>query len=224
MEDPPVSAFIFNLGSLSPKAKLAALQAASDNYKAVSIRIAKEKELDYEKQLATIESDWAAYRVLHPITKPQRVVAKICADQAGNDQLSAAVGSYLEAVGRFRTEAQKLIESFYFKHESRRDFKKMYIEDKSSGSSMLQVFNSRRMKVEAIQRNIDKEQRANIFGGFIEMGKVYLNTKVPNITHLTDEAISFPNGVHDDTIDPMLDAIEKYCVGNNLSAWENLIW
>ncbi len=121
-------------------------------------------------------------------------------------------------------EAQRLIEGFYFKHERRQDFKKMYIEDKSSGSSMLQVFKSKRMKVEAIQRNIDKEQRANIFGTYIEMGRVYLNSQVPNITHLTDEAVSFPNGVHDDTIDPMLDAIERYCVGNSaLYNFENII-
>lgn len=121
-------------------------------------------------------------------------------------------------------EAQRLIEGFYFKHESREDFKRMYIEDKSSGSSMLQVFKSKRMKVEAIQRNVDKEQRANIFGGYIEMGRVYLNSQIPNITYLTDEAISFPNGVHDDTIDPMLDAIERYCVGSSkLANFENLI-
>lgn len=118
-------------------------------------------------------------------------------------------------------EAQRMIETFYFKHEAREDFKKMFIEDKSSGSSMLQVFASKRMKVEAIQRNVDKEQRANIFGGYIEMGRVYLNSQIPNITYLTDEAVSFPNGVHDDTIDPMLDAIEKYCVGNSRkSIWE----
>lgn len=121
-------------------------------------------------------------------------------------------------------EAQRMIEAFYFKHESRDDFKKMYIEDKSSGSSMLQVFKSKRMKVEAIQRNVDKEQRANIFGGYIEMGRVYLSSQVPNVTHLTDEAISFPNGVHDDTIDPMLDAIERYCVGSSkASLWESMI-
>jgi predicted phage terminase large subunit-like protein len=100
----------------------------------------------------------------------------------------------------------------------------MYIEDKSSGSSMLQVFKSKRMKVEAIQRNVDKEQRANIFGGFIEMGRVYLNSQIPNIAYLTDETVSFPNGVHDDTIDPMLDAIERYCVGSSkLSHFESMI-
>lgn len=121
-------------------------------------------------------------------------------------------------------EAQKLIEGFYFKHETREDFKKMYIEDKSSGSSMLQVFRSKRMKIEAIQRNVDKEQRANIFGGYIEMGRVYLNSQVPNISYLTDEAVSFPNGVHDDTLDPMLDAIERYCVGSSkFSHFANLI-
>jgi len=110
--------------------------------------------------------------------------------------------------------AQRQIEAFYSKHEQRQDFKEMCIEDKSSGSSMIQVWTAKKMKVRAIQRNVDKEQRMNIYGGYIEMGKVYLNSSVPHISVLTDEAVAFPNGVHDDTLDPMMDAIEKYCVGN----------
>ena len=111
--------------------------------------------------------------------------------------------------------AQRQIEAFYYKHEQRSDFKKMYVEDKSSGSTMIQVWKERKIKVEAIQRNTDKEQRMNIYGGYIEMGRVYLNTGVRSIDNLTDEAIAFPNGVHDDTLDPMMDAIQKYCVGTN---------
>lgn len=109
--------------------------------------------------------------------------------------------------------AQRQIEAFYYKHEARNDFKKMYVEDKSSGSTMIQVWTERKIKVEAIQRSTDKEQRMNIYGGYIEMGRVYLNSQVKNIDNLTDEAIAFPNGVHDDTLDPMMDAIQRYCVG-----------
>lgn len=118
-------------------------------------------------------------------------------------------------------EAQKMVEMFYFKHSTDMNtkFKKMYIEDKSSGQTMLQVFKNRKMLVEGVQRNIDKVQRANMFGGYIEMGKVYLNSKIKNIDHMTDEAISFPNGVHDDTLDPMFDAIEKYCMNSNAIWW-----
>lgn len=111
-------------------------------------------------------------------------------------------------------EAQKMIEAFYFKYalDVENRFKKMYIEDKSSGQTMLQVFKNKGMLVEGIQRNIDKVQRVNMFAGYIEMGKVWINPKIKGIDYLIDEAISFPNGVHDDTIDPMMDAIEKYCI------------
>ena len=108
-------------------------------------------------------------------------------------------------------EAQKLIEAFYEKHRDN-TFKKMYIEDKSSGSTMIQVFKQRGMLIEAIQRNVDKIQRMSIASGYIEMGRVWLSSKVSNITALTDEAISFPNGVHDDTLDPLMDAIMQYLI------------
>ena len=108
-------------------------------------------------------------------------------------------------------EAQRAIEMFYHKHKDNK-LKKMYIEDKSSGSTMIQVFRGKKMLVEAIQRNKDKEERASIFSGYIEMGRVYLNSKINQIDKLIDEAISFPNAPHDDTLDPMMDAIEKYCI------------
>jgi predicted phage terminase large subunit-like protein len=108
-------------------------------------------------------------------------------------------------------EAQRLIEAFYEKHRDN-SFRKMYIEDKSSGSTMIQVFKQRGMLVEAVQRSVDKVQRMSIASGYIEMGKVWLSSSVKHITDLTDEAISFPNGVHDDTLDPMMDAIEKFLI------------
>jgi len=110
-------------------------------------------------------------------------------------------------------QAQRAIEMFYHKHNDNK-FKKMYIEDKSSGSTMIQVFRGKKMLVEAIQRNKDKEERASIFSGYIEMGRVYLNSKINQIDKLIDEAISFPNASHDDTLDPMMDAIEKYCINS----------
>jgi predicted phage terminase large subunit-like protein len=122
-------------------------------------------------------------------------------------------------------EAQRAVEMFYFKYATNVEmrFRKMYIEDKSSGSTMLQVFKNRQMIVEPIQRSTDKVQRANMFSGYIEMGKVYLNSKVNFITNLKDETTAFPNGAHDDTVDPMLDAIEKYCLDNSLEIWNKII-
>jgi len=122
-------------------------------------------------------------------------------------------------------EAQKAIEMFYFKYALNPEmrFRKMWIEDKSSGSTMIQVFTNKNMLVGAIQRNVDKVQRANIFSGYVEMGKVYLNSKINFVDNLIDEAISFPNAVHDDTIDPMMDAIEKYCMNNAMDVWSKII-
>lgn len=122
-------------------------------------------------------------------------------------------------------EAQKAIEMFYFKYALNVEmrFRRMWIEDKSSGSTMIQAFKNRQMLVDGIQRNIDKVQRANILSGYIEMGKVYLNSQIPFISKLTDETVAFPNGDYDDTLDPMMDAIEKYCMDNSMDIWNKII-
>lgn len=119
-------------------------------------------------------------------------------------------------------EAQRMIESFYHKHSDNL-LRRMFIEDKSSGSTMLQIFKSKGMLVKDIQRNRDKVERASIFSGYVEMGKVYLNSQIKGIDSLIDEAVSFPNGVHDDTLDPMMDAIENYLMGNKANLWERMI-
>lgn len=119
-------------------------------------------------------------------------------------------------------EAQRMIESFYHKHSDSM-LRRMFIEDKSSGSTMLQIFKSKGMLVKDIQRNRDKVERASIFSGYVEMGKVYLNSQIKGIDSLIDEAVSFPNGVHDDTLDPMMDAIENYLMGNKANLWERMI-
>jgi len=104
------SSFIYRIGGNSPRAELARIEAAAKAYQQESARIAKEKDRAYEKDLARVKSDWAAYRMRNKSAQAVRVVASLCADPASNEQLSTAVGDYLDAVGRFRTEAARLIE------------------------------------------------------------------------------------------------------------------
>lgn len=117
----------------------------------------------------------------------------------------------------------KMLESFYFKHVRTFGVFKMFIEDASSGSSILQFFKQKNILCEAIIRKKDKIERANLFSGFIELGKVYLNSRVFDVNIILDEATAFPNAKHDDTIDPMLDAIEHFLFKNSLNAWKMII-
>lgn len=109
-------------------------------------------------------------------------------------------------------ETRTALRVFYKKHDETSHLKPalraMHIEDKSSGSTMIQDFKREKMKIKDIQRNTDKVSRALDLSPYIEAGRVYLNESIPHVNELLSEARSFPNASHDDTIDPLLDAIE----------------
>lgn len=113
-------------------------------------------------------------------------------------------------------QLRKMAKIFYNKWNDSKiaTLRKMYIEDKSSGSSLIQDLKADKLKIEAIPRITDKVFRCDDLSPHIEAGRIYLNENVPNVQSLIDEALSFPNGKHDDTIDPMLDAINIGIVGS----------
>lgn len=96
----------------------------------------------------------------------------------------------------------------YSLNGSKVSLRKMYIEDKSSGSSLIQELRQDKLKIGDIQRNRDKVSRVMDYSPHIEAGRVYLNEKIPHTQALVDECLAFPNGKHDDTIDPLMDGIE----------------
>lgn len=119
---------------------------------------------------------------------------------------------YLLDMTRDKMEAptlRKTAKIFYKKWDNSKiaNLRKMYIEDKSSGSSLIQDLKADKMKIEAVQRNIDKVFRCEDTSPYIEAGRVYLNEDITSIQDLLDESAQFPNGKHDDTLDPLMDAI-----------------
>lgn len=106
-------------------------------------------------------------------------------------------------------ELRKKAKLFYNKHNTGKvTLRKMYIEDKSSGSSLIQDLQADKLKIGAVQRNTDKIFRCDDVSPNIEAGRVYLNENIPHISELVEEAKQFPNGKHDDTLDPLFDAID----------------
>lgn len=107
-------------------------------------------------------------------------------------------------------ELRKMAKIFYNKWDDSKlgSLRKMYIEDKSSGSSLIQDFKKEKMKIGAVQRNKDKIFRCEDLNPQIEAGRVYLNENIKDIDELLNEAVSFPNSKHDDTLDPLFDAID----------------
>lgn len=120
---------------------------------------------------------------------------------------------------------------FYHKHNIKRKsiddpvLRGMYIEDKSSGTGLIQELKRKRVKVFAVQRHIDKILRSEDAIPEIESGKVYLNENVSGVGVITSEARAFPNGEFDDAIDTVMTGVEvaflnKAAVSSLLAAME----
>ncbi|MCK4788804.1 MAG: phage terminase large subunit, partial [Desulfobacteraceae bacterium] len=104
--------------------------------------------------------------------------------------------------------------AFYNKHNTKRVnvddpvLRAMYIEDKSSGTGLIQELRLKGVKVVAVQRNTDKVFRCEDASPEIEAGRVYLNEDVKNVSVITQEGREFPNGEFDDAFDNTMNAIE----------------
>ena len=69
-----------------------------------------------------------------------------------------------------------------------------------------------------IQRNRDKVTRAYDAAPMIEAGRVYLPSNNPWIGSFIQEHEMFPNGKHDDQVDPMMDAVQDMLIGSHATS------
>lgn len=141
------------------------------------------------------------------------------------DSTTNITSIYLLDMYRGKLEApglRKKAKEFYNKHKHQSihevRLRHMYIEDKSSGSSLIQDLRLDGYSIRAVQRNIDKVSRANDATPYIESGRVYLNKNIKDMKELVTESLAFPNGSHDDTLDPLMDAIDIAFIGTGSSA------
>lgn len=109
---------------------------------------------------------------------------------------------------RGKWEAPELVthaRAFWAKHAGCRA---MYVEDKVSGTGLIQTLRREGLPVLAVQRNKDKISRGHDAAPFIESGNVLLPRDAPWLSDFLTESESFPAGAHDDQLDPMFDAIK----------------
>ncbi|NBQ50264.1 MAG: hypothetical protein EBU35_06440 [Marivivens sp.] len=90
-----------------------------------------------------------------------------------------------------------------------RGLRAMYIEDKASGQSLIQEL-KRESGMSIIPYKVvhDKVSRANAVLPLIEGGRVYLPPQAQWLDAFIDEAVTFPNGNHDDQVDAMVIAVD----------------
>lgn len=114
---------------------------------------------------------------------------------------------------RGKWEAPELLaqaRAFYAKHKaapSTGKLRAMKVEDKASGTGLIQTLKREGVPVIAIQRNTDKVTRAMDVLPMIESGNVLLPEDAPWLSEYLAEASGFPTGAHDDQLDPTMDAI-----------------
>lgn len=116
---------------------------------------------------------------------------------------------------RGKWEAPELLEKargFWLKHlntASSAKITKFKVEDKVSGTGLIQTLRREGIPIVAVQRNKDKVSRGYDAAPFIESGNVLLPIDRPFTDDLTGEAAVFPGGKNDDQLDPMFDAIDE---------------
>ena len=113
---------------------------------------------------------------------------------------------------RGKWEAPELLvqaRAFWLKHMSLPGsvLRSIMVEDKVSGTGLIQTLRREGIPVIPVQRNKDKISRAHDAAPFIESGNVLLPIDAPWLSDFLAEASSFPGGAHDDQMDPMFDAV-----------------
>lgn len=113
---------------------------------------------------------------------------------------------------RSKWEAPELVtetRAFWHKHKGgAHSPRRMGVEDKVSGTGLIQTLRREGIPVNPIPRSKDKVSRGHDAAPFIESGNVLLPADAPWLSDFLAEAEVFPNGAHDDQMDPMFDAID----------------
>jgi predicted phage terminase large subunit-like protein len=101
--------------------------------------------------------------------------------------------------------------AFWHKHKADPAFgaalRAMMVEDKVSGTGLIQTLRREGVAIIPVQRNKDKLSRGYDAAPFIESGNVLLPEDAPWLSDFLAESAAFPGGAHDDQMDPMFDAI-----------------
>lgn len=117
-------------------------------------------------------------------------------------------------------ELLKMARAFWAKHKQlaadhNTTLRFMKVEDKVSGTGLIQTLKRENIPVLPIQRNRDKIIRAYDVAPIAESGQCMLLGDTPWLSDFLSEVSVFPNGAHDDQVDPMMDAITDIAYKRN---------
>lgn len=104
-------------------------------------------------------------------------------------------------------ERELTLKDFYLRN-SKFPFQGCYIEQKASGIDLFQRLKDDDYMVYEIERDKDKIFRANNVMPYIETYGFYVVDDLPYLSALLDEYTQFPNSIHDDIVDTIIDGVE----------------
>lgn len=93
--------------------------------------------------------------------------------------------------------------------------RQMKVEDKASGTGLIQQLKQGGIPVAGIQRDKDKVTRGYDAAPMVEAGNVWLPQRHECLSDLLHELSLFPVAAHDDTVDPLMDAVQDMLVKRN---------
>jgi predicted phage terminase large subunit-like protein len=105
----------------------------------------------------------------------------------------------------------KMARLFWLKHKARSncgELRAMYVEDKSSGTAVVQTLRREGIAVLPVQRNTDKYTRYADAAPFIESGNMLIPEHEPWVADYIAEYSTVPASANDDQADPTADAIK----------------
>jgi predicted phage terminase large subunit-like protein len=131
--------------------------------------------------------------------------------------------AYLVDMIRGKWEAPELLQqarAFWSKHKAGTNgtLRSMNIEDKVSGTGLIQTIKREGVPVIAIQRSTDKVTRAMDVAPSIEAGHVFLPMGREWLSDFLREHSQFPSSAHDDCVDPAIDAVYDMLVKTQYEA------
>ena len=137
---------------------------------------------------------------------------------------------YMIDMVRGKWEAPELLviaKAFWDKHKAEprimgtlRQFK---VEDKASGTGLIQQLKQKKVPVVGIPRSIDKASRAMDAAPHVQAGNVVLPEESEWLSDILNEATSFPNASHDDTLDPLMDAVSDMLIEKQRPSYADLL-
>jgi predicted phage terminase large subunit-like protein len=107
-------------------------------------------------------------------------------------------------------ELETMARAFWAKHHAIQNagpLRAFKVEDKVSGTGLIQKLKREGIPIIPIQRNIDKVTRAMDAAPYVQSGNVIIMRNLAHLVDFMSEASVFPNGAHDDMIDAAMSAI-----------------